>query len=199
MKVLAFSDLHRDTDAATALLKASADASIVVGAGDFATKGQGASDTLEILANCKVPVLLVHGNHDDPDELATFCDGFENLHYLHGQTKVIEGVSFFGLGGEIPSRNDFLWNAAETETDASKLLERCPRNAVMITHTPPLGIADLQKDGEHEGSGAIRNALLETTPQLVLCGHIHHAWGTDGREGATYVRNLGPTANWFDV
>ena len=199
MKVLAFSDLHRDIDAATALVAASAEADVVVGAGDFATKRIGATDTLNILAQCRVPVVLTHGNHDDPDEVQLICAHNPNLHYLHGAAITIGGVSFFGLGGEIPSRNAFSWNAAETEEHATKMLAECPSDAVLVTHTPPCGIADLQKNGDHEGSNAILKAGQLFKPKILLCGHIHHAWGSCGQIGETAVHNLGPTINWFEL
>jgi len=49
VRILAFSDLHRDRDAAEAIANASADADLVVGAGDFATMGRGHADTLDVL------------------------------------------------------------------------------------------------------------------------------------------------------
>lgn len=199
MKVLAFSDLHRDKDAATALVTASADADVVVGAGDFATKRIGAAETLDILAHCRVPVILTHGNHDDPSEVQRICSKHENLHYLHGTSMTFGGVSFFGLGGEIPSRNTFSWNAAETEEHAALMLTKCPPDAVLLTHTPPYGIADLQKTGDHEGSDAILKAAQSYDPKILLCGHIHHAWGSSGQIEKTAVYNLGPTINWFEL
>ncbi|MEP2471162.1 MAG: metallophosphoesterase [Paracoccaceae bacterium] len=199
MKVLAFSDLHRDKDAATALVAASAEADVVVGTGDFATKRIGAAETLEILAQCRVPVILTHGNHDDPDEVQRICSKNPNLHYLHGTSMTVGGVSFFGLGGEIPSRNTFSWNAAETEEHAAQMLQKCPSDAVLVTHTPPYGIADLQKNGDHEGSDAILKAAQSNKLKILLCGHIHHAWGSSGQIGTTAVQNLGPTINWFEL
>lgn len=59
--------------------------------------------------------------------------------------------------------------------------------------------ADLQSNGEHQGSNAIRDAALRVQPKLLLCGHIHDAWGTSGHIGSTPVYNLGPTLNWFTV
>lgn len=199
MRLLAFSDLHRDQAAARAIVDASGDADILVGAGDFGTRGDGAADTLSILADCGKPVVVVHGNHDDPAEVAAVCAASATLRYLHGDAATVNGVAFFGLGGEIPSRNAFPWNAAETESDAAALLARCARGAVLATHTPPYGLADLQRDGAHEGSASIRNCVEAAAPRLALCGHIHHAWGMRAQCGSTPVANLGPTINWFEI
>lgn len=199
MKLLAFSDLHRSTQAAHAIVAASTAADVVVGAGDFATRGEGALETLSILRGCHAPVVLVHGNHDDPAELQAFCDTWLAGHYLHGTSVTIKGVPFFGLGGEIPSRNDAPWNAAETEATAEAMLVHCPKDAVLVTHTPPLGSADLQQDGTHEGSTAIRDAIQTKQPKLHLCGHIHHAWGMTDNIGRTQIHNLGPELTWFEI
>lgn len=199
MKILAFSDLHRDVDAAELILAAGHDADILVGAGDFATQSRGALETLEILDRSEKPVVLVHGNHDEPGEIAGFCQASKQLNYVHGLSISFGGHSFFGLGGEIPSRNTFPWNAAETEEQAATLLADCPQGAILVTHTPPYGLADLQKDGSHEGSSAILDCVKMTSPQLVLCGHIHNAWGMRAQHGTTLVQNLGPRLNWFDI
>ena len=199
MKIFAFSDLHRDVEATRQLLRASAGADVIVVAGDFSTKGIGAADTLDALAASTVPVIVVHGNHDTPTEIEALCARSDVLNYLHGTSIVIEGETFFGLGGEIPSRNSFKWNAYETEEHATELLRACPENSVVVTHTPPFGLADLQRNGEHEGSTAILAMIGQKAPKFLLCGHIHHAWGMTGQRGGTFVHNLGPTENWFEV
>ena len=199
MKIFACSDLHRDVTATKHLLTASAGADVIIVAGDFSTKGIGAEDTLDVLAQSNVPVIVVHGNHDAPVEIETLCERSEILHYLHGTSTVIGDVTFFGLGGEIPSRNDFEWNASETEERASEMLNACPERAVVKTHTPTFGIADLQENGGHEGSTAILEMIAQKIPRILLCGHIHHAWGMVGQQGTTQVANLGPTPNWFEV
>ncbi|MEM6886952.1 MAG: metallophosphoesterase [Pseudomonadota bacterium] len=199
MKLLAFSDLHRNVDIARDLLRLSAEADVLIGAGDFATNGIGATDTLDILAGSDVPVLVVHGNHDDPDEISRLCNQRDNLIYLHGSTTNVCGRMFFGLGGEIPARNEHPWNVFETEDRAAEMLSTCPEGVILISHTPPFGIADQQADGVHEGSGAIHDAIQRINPPLHLCGHIHNAWGTCGNIASTRVCNLGPTANWFSL
>ena len=99
MKILAFSDLHRDMAAAQRIVAASSEADIIIGAGDFATQHKGAADTLDILRSCRVPVLIVHGNHDDPKDIRTHCNSWDKGHYLHGDAITLGGRTFFGLGG----------------------------------------------------------------------------------------------------
>jgi uncharacterized protein len=73
MRLLAFSDLHRDAAIAEVVVGASRHVDVVVGAGDFATRGVGLRDTLSVLRQLTVPFVLVPGNHDDPEELRSAC------------------------------------------------------------------------------------------------------------------------------
>ncbi|MDB5579143.1 MAG: hypothetical protein JWR80_4319, partial [Bradyrhizobium sp.] len=61
MRILAFSDLHRDAAQAEVIVNESRDADVVVGAGDFASRGLGHEDTLDILRRMTVPFVLVPG------------------------------------------------------------------------------------------------------------------------------------------
>lgn len=199
MKILAFSDLHRNREIAQSIRDAAQAADIVIGAGDFATKGEGLADTFDILRGIAVPVVLVAGNHDNLAEMEAAMRGWPQPHLLHGNGAVIGGVSFFGLGYEIPAASDNPWNQRLEEAEAEEQLAHCPENAVLVTHSPPFGVADLQRNGEHQGSRAIRAAIEQRRPRLALCGHIHHAWGTMGVIGHSPIHNLGPTLNWFEL
>ena len=199
MKILAFSDLHRDADAARRIVAEARHADVMVAAGDFATCRVGAGEILDILADAGVPMVMVSGNHDDPDELRALSAEIPGLHYLHGDGVSIGGQDFFGLGGEIPRRNPASWNFAVSEEGAAKALIACPVGAVLVTHIPPLGHADQQRDGRHDGSQAVTDAIVMQKPVLNVCGHIHSAWGDTSRIGPTQIKNLGPTANWFNV
>ena len=80
------------------------------------------------------------------------------------------------------------------------MLSQCPEGLdILITHSPPKGLADQTSGGVSIGSTAVRDTIQRCQPRLALCGHIHDSWGQGGRIGGTEVRNLGPTANWFEV
>lgn len=197
MRILAFSDLHCDVVAARGIVAASVGADVVIGAGDFATRRQGAAKTLGILAECAAPVLLVHGNHDDPDEIAALCAAAPQLTYLHGTGITIAGRTFFGLGGEVPARKPHAWNTAHSEAEASALLAPMQTGAILITHTPPFGVVDRQANGAHEGSAAVRAAIKSASARECFCGHIHASWGAHAHLDRTPVTNLGPAPRWF--
>ena len=199
MRILAFSDLHRNREIAQSIVEASQQADVVVGAGDFATKGEGLAETFDILRQIAVPVIFVAGNHDILAEMKIGVRNWQTAHLLHGTGIVLQGIPFFGLGYEIPAGADKPWNQRLEEVEAEALLAHCSEGAVLVTHSPPFGVADLQRNGEHEGSRAILSIIELRQPRLALCGHIHNAWGMKGSIGNCPVHNLGPSVHWFEV
>lgn len=199
MRILATSDLHCDLVAIRAVVGAAGAADVVIVAGDLANKGQGALPLLELLKTIARPVILVPGNHDRLAEMRNFCAGWRDGHVLHGDALRLQGVTFFGLGAEIPRSNDEVWNFAMSEMQASRALSNCTPGAVLITHSPPKGLCDRQKDGRHDGSSAVLETVRTKGPRLHLCGHIHEAFGQSEQVGDCPVHNLGPTLNWFSA
>lgn len=199
MKILAFSDLHRDAAMADTIVRQSRDADVVVGAGDFATCGLGLQDTIAILRRIPVPFVLVPGNHDDLEQLRKACADWRLANVLHGQSVLVNGVPFFGIGYGSGVVNPEPWNKALDEAEATEMLSLCPEDAVLVSHSPPHGIADRQRDGRHCGSTAVRDAILLRQPRLTICGHIHNSWGQSGRIGDTPIHNIGPSPCVFTV
>jgi uncharacterized protein len=201
MRILACSDLHCDLDATRRICAAATGqgAEVVVIAGDIADKGAGADPLLAAFRALPMPVVIVPGNHDRLTELQAFCRDWSGGHLLHGAGVSLRGVNFFGLGGEIPSTHADVWNLAVPEARAAQELAKCPPGALLVTHSPPQGVADRRENGRHGGSTSVLDALRRARPRLHLCGHIHAAWGQSGTVGDTPVHNLGPFARVFEV
>ena len=100
MKILAFSDLHGDKDAAAMLVKASAEADLVIAAGDFCNYHNGLAEAVALLREIPCPILAVPGNHETVDELTAVAP--PQMTVLHGQTRAVGNLSFFGIGYGIP-------------------------------------------------------------------------------------------------
>ncbi len=92
MRLLAFSDLHRDLDQAAELVEMSAEADIVVGAGDFASVHEGLQETIDALAAISAPTLLVPGNNETEDALREAAAGWSAATVLHGEATEVDGV-----------------------------------------------------------------------------------------------------------
>src|SRR6185503_17489321 len=102
VRILAFSDLHRDLSQAASLVEMSGDADVVIGAGDFASIHEGLTETIEALTPIEAPTILVPGNNETEDALREAAAGWAAATVLHGGGTEIEGVGFYGLGAGIP-------------------------------------------------------------------------------------------------
>jgi Icc-related predicted phosphoesterase len=198
VKLLAFSDLHRDLDQAAILVEASAEADVVIGAGDFASVHEGLDETIEALAAIEAPTVLVPGNNETVDALRAATLAWSAATVLHGEGTTIDGVEFFGLGAGIPV-TPWDWSFDLEEEEATAMLEPCPEGAVLVLHSPPKGHCDAAGDGMNFGSPALRDAIVAKRPRLAVFGHIHEAWGCESELGGTPLRNLGPKGTWLEV
>jgi uncharacterized protein len=198
VRLLAFSDLHRDFDQAASLAERSSEADVVIAAGDFASVHEGLEQTIEALRPISVPTVLVPGNNETEDALRAACEGWDVARVLHGQDTEIDGRRFFGLGAGIPI-TPWDWSFDLNEQQAAELLAACPESALLVVHSPPKGHCDTSSSGDHLGSEAILEAIETKRPPLAVCGHIHEAWGAEEEVGETKVINLGPSGQLIDV
>jgi Icc-related predicted phosphoesterase len=198
MKILAFSDLHRDLDQAATLVEMSADADVVIGAGDFASVHEGLGETIDALSSIARPTILVPGNNETEEALREAAASWEAATVLHGEAVTIDGAEFFGLGAGIPV-TPWDWSFDLDDGAAAAMLGDCPEGAVLVLHSPPQGHCDTNSGGDHFGSRALFEGIEEKRPRLAVCGHIHESWGCESRIGETPVRNLGPSGTWLEA
>ena len=195
MRLLAFSDIHRDLRQAARIAEEASDADVVVAAGDFGSMHRGVAELIDMLVVIETPTLLVPGNNETLDELREACGGWAAATVLHGDGTEIGGVTFWGLGGGIPT-TPWPWSYDLTEEEAERELESCPDDVdVLILHSPPKG----HLDGRDLGSEALLHAIEKRRPPVVVCGHIHECAGQEDTIGPTRLLNLGPEGTWLDV
>lgn len=193
MRLLAFSDLHRDLDRAESLVRRSRDVDAVIGAGDFASVHRGLETTIDVLAAIDTPTLLVPGNNETDEALRQACADWPAATVLHGDGIDLDGTAFFGLGAGVPV-TPWDWSFDLTEEEAEARLAGCPEGAVLVLHSPPQGHVD-----KGLGSQAILGAIERKRPPLAVCGHIHECWGRESSVGATRVLNLGPDGTVIEI
>ena len=197
MKILAFSDLHLARARAAAIVEASAKADLVIGAGDFCNMRQGLDQAIALLKAIKCPFVAVPGNAESAEELRAAAG--PDITVLHGKSAHVDGLDIFGIGGGIPVTPFGDWSYDLTEKEAEALLKPCSHADIIVSHSPPKGIADRTSTGVSVGSTALRDAIVRIGPKYVFCGHIHDSWGESGTIGRSKVHNLGPGVNWFDL
>jgi Icc-related predicted phosphoesterase len=199
MKLLLFSDVHANDEAACRLVESSRCVDVVVGAGDFATARHNLRRCIDVLRSIDRPAILVAGNNESTDELVQACRGWTHAHILHGSAITVAGVTFFGLGGGIPVTPFGPWSYDFTEEQATTLLAGCPTGCVLVSHSPPQGAVDVSSSGRHLGSVAVREAVVRCRPVLVVCGHIHASAGEQALIGTSPVVNAGPVGRTWEL
>ena len=197
MKILAFSDLHLARAQAVEIVAASAEADLVIGAGDFCNMREGLDLAMDMLRGIDKPFVVVPGNAESSSELSDAAP--PNMINIHGKSCDVAGLTFFGLGGGVPITPFGDWSFDIGEEMAASYLDACDEADIMVFHSPPKGIADRTSNGLSIGSTAIRAAIERVQPRLAVCGHVHDCWGETGIIGATQVVNLGPRPNWFEL
>jgi Icc-related predicted phosphoesterase len=198
VKLLAFSDLHRDLAQAAELVEMSARADVVIGAGDFASVHEGLGETIGALSAIEAPAVLVPGNNETDDALREAAGAWPAATVLHGSGTTLEGIDFFGIGAGIPV-TPWEWSFDLDDGAAAEMLAACPEGAVLVLHSPPRGHCDSNGGGDHFGSAALLRAIEEKRPRLAVCGHIHESWGCESRIDATPLHNLGPKGTWLEI
>ncbi len=193
MRLLLFSDLHCDLAAAGDIVSKAASVDVVVGAGDFGSVRRGIGTCVDALKAIQKPTVLVPGNNESYDELVDACMDWPAATVLHGSSVEIHGLHFFGLGGGVPVTPFGDWSFDLTEEEAARMLSSCPEECVLVSHSPPKGTVDKSSRGQSLGSTAVRDAITEKRPFLVVCGHIHESASQSGKIGRTPVVNAGPT------
>jgi len=199
MKLLLFSDVHAHEERCLALVDLAKTADIVIGAGDFGNLRRQVNSTIDLLSAIKKPTIIVPGNAESYDELVAACRNWPEATVLHGSGKMVNGLSFYGIGGGIPVTPFGSWSYDFSEDEARLLLADCPEGAILVTHSPPKGAVDMASNGLSLGSVAIRETILAQKPPLVVCGHIHESAGQQATLGESVVINAGPAGIFWEI
>lgn len=182
------SDLHGSDETLSLLRREEKNISpdLVIVSGDLTT--YGSADFLRrFLANFSSDVLAVPGNCDTAEMLLMLEDAGVSV---HGRRVRKAGLHIFGFGGGLPSSAQMPFEVDEDEMVA-RLRSVASRGGVMVTHTPPMGMNDLDRSGRHIGSEGVLRVADEFEPRLVLSGHVHEARGSCVKGRTTFV-NPGP-------
>jgi len=127
--------------------------------------------------------IVIAGNHDrfmrrdliDP-----------SIDYLQDSSVTIEGVHFYGSPWT-PVFYDWYWMKERGEAIAERWRRIPVDTDVLITHGPPHGILDRNREGEHCGCQDLLARLDSLKPSLHCFGHIHEAAGVTAHQGCIMI------------
>ncbi len=134
-------------------------------------------------------IVAVAGNHDFACQ--TPPKGFlEALrwHYLEDSAIELFGLTIFGSPWT-PPFYDWAFMAEEDKIQAK--LGLMPNKVdILVTHGPPMGMLDKNKDGQSCGSERLWKKALKAKPRLHIFGHIHEQGGRQARLHGTVFANV---------
>jgi Icc-related predicted phosphoesterase len=198
MKILAFVDLHGSM---TALKKISSVArkekvDYIVSAGDHTLFGDSMQQITKKLDEIGIPVIMLHGNHEDAGTLRRVCEKTKNVRFMHKEVVETNGYVFMCYGGGGFSQKD-----KNFEAWANKAMRKIPegKKIILVTHAPPYGTKlDLILD-QPAGCKSIRQFIKLVQPKLAISGHLHENAGMKDKIDKTKVVNPGPWGLIFVV
>lgn len=119
-----------------------------------------------------VPVLYVHGNHDEKYEQKPP----EGCICIEDDIFVYKGVRILGLGGSMRYRpGNHQYTDAQMNRRVRKLWWKLWRNKgfdILVTHAPAYQLND-GMDLPHQGFTAFRYLMEKYKPKYFLHGHVH--------------------------
>jgi len=200
MKILAFSDIHGDQGLAKKLAKQAADEEVdlVILCGDITYGEQSIEGIIGPFAAVKKKVILIPGNHET---VATvdFLAQLYGMTNLHGYSILSNDIGLFGCGGAamgpFPTDDDEIFELLEK---AHKGISSASKK-IMITHVHPAGSVMEKFTQFFKGSDAVKKAIDEFKPDLLLCGHVHEAEGIEEVLGETRVINVGKHGKILEI
>jgi len=191
LKILAASDVHGDSKQYKKLaeLAEKEKVDLVVLCGDITgwTESKG---IIKPFKDKHKQVLIIPGNWDS---FATtdFLANLYGVKNIHGYSVAYKNVGFFGAGGTENS----IGPGQTSEKEIFETLKRAHKGIegiekkIMVTHEHP---RDSKSEfGGVSGSKAIRRAIKEFKPDLLIHGHIHEAAGANEEIEGTRVINVG--------
>lgn len=148
------------------------------------------SQYLSFLASfSKVPILYVHGNHDDCYEIAPpdGCICIENKIYVY------RGVRIMGLGGSVRYNNGKnQYTQAQMKQRVRKMWLSIKKHKgidILLTHSPAAGVND-GEDHVHKGFDAFVDILDEYQPKYFIHGHVHKSYSNGFKREDKYKNTV---------
>lgn len=202
MKIIAFSDIHGSYKKVDEILSKESGYDAIIIAGDLTTIGSSkeAASAIKLFQTHNKPMFVVAGNMDLPE----LDEAFAHFGVSINARGVVSGdVGLFGV-----SASQFTPMNTPYEISEEEIMRRAnagwkdvggARRKIFVPHTPPRDTnVDKIMIGQHVGSTAVREFIEQHQPDIVVCGHIHEARGTDSI-GKTKIVNCGPAGRGYYV
>jgi len=198
-KILAIGDTHNDVGLIKKLAEKAKkeNVDLVILAGDFTLFEQSTKDIIGPFIKAKKEVLLIPGNHESVETTSFLSEMYPNVKNIHGYPFTKENVGVFGAGhadiGPFHIRDSEIFSLLKKGNEKVKDSEK----KIMVTHMHPEG-GKAEFSG-FKGSKAVRKAIDEFHPDVLITAHIHEARGIEEKIGKTKVINVSRKEKIFEI
>lgn len=184
MKILVFADLHEDWQAFEELKTKAQEVEIILGSGDYSIFGHNLPQIMKKINELNKPTYLIHGNHEEPQEMINAIKNCKNIKYIHLEQQKHKNLTITGYGGD---------GFSETDKKAEEFFQKNhTKNGIILFHGPPHNTTLDQVGIGHVGNESYTKIIQEQQPTLVICGHIHENFKKTDKIGKTIIINPGP-------
>ena len=197
-RILAVGDIHGDSGLVKKLAQQAKKENIdlVILAGDLTLAEMEAKNLISPFLKVKKQVLLIPGNHESPETVDFIVSQYENAKNIHGYALKRGDLGIFGAG-------TVEWDEPASNTEIFRLLKqgnnylKDSKRKVMVTHMHPRG--SKSEIAGFKGSKAIRRAIKEFHPDVLISAHIHETGGIEEKIGKTRVINVSRKPTIFEI
>jgi len=198
-KILAIGDIHGDTGLSKKLAEKAKEENVdlVILAGDMTWAEESLKGIIGPFVKAKKQVLLIPGNHETVATADFLAEMYSPTKNIHGYSFVKDDLGIFGAGGgdmgihfiEDPE----IFNLLKKGHEKVKNLKK----KIMVTHMHPRG-SKAEFSG-FPGSKAVKKAIKEFKPNILISAHIHEAGGIEEKIGKTKVINVSKKPKIFEI
>lgn len=198
-KILAVGDIHGDTGLVKKLAEKAKkeNVDLVILAGDLTLAEMSTKNLIGPFIKAKKQVLLIPGNHESMATADFFAEMYPNTKNIHGYSFIKNDLGIFGAGaGDIginQVKDSEIFNVLKKGHESVKSLKK----QIMVTHMHHKG-SKAEFSG-FEGSKAVRKAVREFKPDVLISAHIHEAGGLEEYSGKTKIINVSRKEKIFEI
>jgi len=199
-KILAVSDIHGDENFVKKLAKKAKDENVdlVIIAGDLTMFESSTKNLIGPFAKENKEVILIPGNHESMDTIRNLTQTYPKIKHLQEYSIIKNNIGIFGAGydsivGPFSTEDEEIFKVLKRGNERVKDLKK----KIMVTHTNPAG--SISEFSGVEGSKAVRRAIKEFKPDILISGHVHEAGGLQEKIGKTIVLHVGRKPTIFEI
>jgi uncharacterized protein len=198
-KILAIGDIHGDTGLVKRLAEKAVkeNVDLIILAGDITMFESSTKNLIGPFMKAKKQVLLIPGNHESVATADFLAEMYPETKNIHGYSFQKENLGIFGAGaGDIGINQIKDSEIFSLLKKGHESIKNSPKQ-IMVTHMHPKG-GKAEFSG-FPGSAAVKRAIKEFHPDILITAHIHEAGGIEEKIGNTRVINVARKEKIFEI